>query len=114
MLSVPAAGKVREQLGSTYSPSVPSSASDVFPGFGYIVANVEVDPSRAEDIERVVVSVAGDMGARGTTEEELDRARDPLVTSILETERTNEYWMTVLGKAQEKPEVLDWREEPAR
>ena len=100
--------KVREQLGSTYSPTVASSASDVFPGFGYIVAILEVDPAKAKEIEKVVVEVAGDLSAKGATQDEFDRAKNPVLTSVLETERTNRYWMTVLGKAQEKPEVLDW------
>jgi zinc protease len=100
--------KVREQLGSTYSPSVASSASDVFPGFGYIVATVEVDPAKAKEIEAVVIGVAADLSAKGATQDELDRAKNPILTRVLETERTNGYWMTVLGKAQERPEVLDW------
>ncbi len=100
--------KLREQPGGTYSPSVASSASDVFPGFGYIVAILEVDPAKAAEIEKMVIAVAGNLSAHGATEEELVRSKDPLVTSILETERTNRYWMTVLGQAQEKPEVLDW------
>jgi zinc protease len=100
--------KVREQLGSTYSPSVASSASDVFPGYGYIVAIVEVDPAKAAEIEKVVVAVAGDLNARGATQDELDRAKNPVQTAVLETERTNGYWMTVIGRAQEKPEVLEW------
>jgi zinc protease len=100
--------RVREQLGSTYSPTVASSASDVFPGFGYIVATVEVEPAKAQEIEKVVLAVGGDLSAHGSTQDELDRAKNPLLTAVLETERTNRYWMTVLGRAQEKPEVLDW------
>ncbi len=100
--------KVREQLGSTYTPTVGSSASDVLPGYGYIAAIVIVDPAKAKDIQDVVVSVAADMNANGVTQDELDRAKNPIMTKIPETERTNSYWMTVLGKAQEKPEVLDW------
>ena len=30
------------------------------------------------------------------------------MTQIKDTERTNSYWLTVLGRAQERPEVLDW------
>jgi zinc protease len=30
------------------------------------------------------------------------------MTAIRESERTNAYWLTVLAKAQEDPEVLDW------
>jgi zinc protease len=100
--------KVREQLGSTYAPSVASSAGDVFPGYGYLVAIVEVDPTKANDISKVVVDVAADLFAKGVSPDELDRAKNPVQTAVLETERTNGYWMTVLGRAQEKPEVLDW------
>ncbi len=100
--------RVREQLGGTYAPTVASSAGDVFPGFGYLVAVVEVDPARAKEIAKVVIEVAGDLNAKGVTQDELDRAKNPVQTSILETERTNQYWMVVIGRAQEKPEVLDW------
>jgi zinc protease len=100
--------RVREQMGSTYSPSASSSASDVFPGYGYIAATVVIDPAKTQQIEDVVVAVAADISANGVTQDELDRAKNPVMTAIRETERTNPYWMTVLGRSQEKPETLDW------
>jgi zinc protease len=100
--------KVREQLGGTYSPSVGCSASDVIPGYGYYAAIVIVDPAKAKDIQAAVVDVAADLYQHGVTQDELDRAKNPLLTSVKESERTNGYWLTALGRAQEKPEVLDW------
>ena len=100
--------KVREQMGSTYAPSVRSTASDVFPGYGYLAASVEVDPSRAREIQDVVVAVASDLQANGATQDELDRSLNPTLKHVEESERTNAYWLTVLGRSQEKPEVLDW------
>jgi zinc protease len=100
--------KIREQMGSTYSPSVGSNASDVFPGYGYIAADVELDPAKTKQIQDVLVSVAADLQANGASQDELDRAKNPALTSIRESERTNQYWMTVLGRCQERPEVLDW------
>jgi zinc protease len=100
--------KIREQMGSTYAPSVGSSASDVFPGYGYIAALVELDPAKAKQIQVVVIAVAADLAANGASQDELDRAKNPILTSIRETERTNKYWLTVLGRCQEKPQVLDW------
>ncbi len=100
--------KVREQLGSTYSPNVASLPSDIFPGYGYMEAVVIVEPAKVKQIEDVVVSVAADMSANGITQDELDRAKNPKLTALRESERTNSYWMTVLIRAQEKPEVLDW------
>jgi zinc protease len=52
--------------------------------------------------------VAGDLSSGGVTQDELDRAKNPKLTAVRESERTNTYWMTVLIRAQEKPEVLDW------
>jgi zinc protease len=100
--------KIREQMGSTYAPSAGSSASDIFPGYGYIAAIVELDPKRTKEIQDVVIEVASDLQANGATQDELDRAKNPTLTSIRETERTNKYWLTVLGRSQERPEVLDW------
>jgi zinc protease len=100
--------KVREQLGSTYAPNVRSAASDVFPGYGYITSITVVDPEKVQEIEDVVVKVAADISTGGITQDELDRTKNPTMTAIRESERTNAYWLTVLAKAQEDPEVLDW------
>jgi zinc protease len=100
--------RVREQMGSAYSPSVASSASDILPGYGYLAAIVITEPSKAKQVQDVVVAVAADMCANGVAQDELDRAKNPIMTQIRESERTNGYWLTVLSRAQERPEVLDW------
>ena len=100
--------KVREQLGSSYSPTATSFASDVFPGYGYLEAIVIVDPAKTKQIEDVIIDVAADLSAHGATQDELERAKKPKLTAERESERTNKYWMTVLLRAQERPEVLDW------
>ena len=41
-------------------------------------------------------------------EDELDRAKKPVLTMLRESSRTNDYWLrSVLSRAQERPEVLD-------
>jgi zinc protease len=100
--------KVREQLGSAYSPEIVTVASDVFPGYGYYGALIEVDPAKAHEIQDVVVAVAAELASGGTNLDEITRAKNPILSHISESERTNGYWMTVLGRAQERPEVLDW------
>jgi zinc protease len=100
--------KVREQMGSSYAPTVASSASDILPGYGYFAAIVIAEPSKAKPVQDVVVSVAADVCANGVTPDELERAKNPIMTQIRESERTNGYWITVLSRAQERPEVLDW------
>jgi zinc protease len=101
--------KVREELGGAYSPGAGSNTSDVYPGYGYMLANVTVDPERASEIADVVTGIAADLAAHGVTEDELNRARLPILTSIRESARTNPYWLTsVAASAQEFPQRLEW------
>lgn len=101
--------KVREEIGGTYSPHVGSSASDTFPGYGYLSASIDVDPPMAGKIADLTTSLADDLARNGVTDDELNRARLPILTLLKESLRNNSYWLSaVLSRAQEKPEVLDW------
>ncbi|MFM9030004.1 MAG: M16 family metallopeptidase [Opitutaceae bacterium] len=101
--------KIREEMGGTYSPRAGSSTSDTFVGYGYITSSIDVDPATAAKVREAVVALADDLARNGVTAEELERARLPARTSTRESLRTNAYWLqSVLARAQEKPEVLDW------
>lgn len=101
--------KVREELGDAYSPSAGNDASDVYPGYGFMAAEVTIDPPRAEQIADAVIALGGDLVAKGTTADELARAKQPLLTQLRESSRTNGYWMNaVVSRAQERPQQLDW------
>ena len=100
--------KVREEIGATYSPRAGSNASDTFPGYGYFSATIDVDPPTADRMAKTVIALADDLARNGVSQDELDRARLPLLTALRESLRSNSYWLTVLSEAQEKPETLDW------
>lgn len=100
--------KVREEIGGAYSPSAGNSSNDVFPGYGWLLANITVDPAKAREIGDITVELADDLNKNGVTADELERARLPLLTSLRESLRSNAYWLNVLSRAQEKPETLDW------
>jgi zinc protease len=101
--------KVREELGDAYSPGVGSSASDIFPGYGYLQSSVTVDPPRAAQVADIIAEIAADISEKGVTDDQLDRAKKPVLTMLRENARTNQYWLgSVLARAQERPEVLDW------
>ncbi len=101
--------KVREELGDAYSPGSGSAASDIYPGYGYMQANVTIDPPRAKEVAEIIVTIANEMAEKGITEDELERAKKPVLTSLRESARTNQYWLSaVLARAQERPEALDW------
>jgi zinc protease len=101
--------KVREQLGDAYSPDAGNNPSDVYPGYGYMIANVVVDPPRAQQVADAIISVGTDIESNGVTADELERAKLPVLTQLRESARTNQYWLgAVLSRAQERPQQLDW------
>ncbi len=101
--------KVREEMGDAYSPGAGSAAGDLYPGYGYIQAAVTIDPPRARQVADMIVRIAGELAEKGVTADELERAKQPVLTSLRESARTNQYWIgNVVARAQEKPEVLDW------
>jgi zinc protease len=101
--------KVREELGTSYSPRAGSNASTQFPGYGYFTATVDIEPRAAGEVAELVINIADDLARNGVTADELERSRLPLLTSLRESLRMNGYWLsTVLARAQEKPEVLEW------
>ena len=101
--------KLREQMGGTYSPEAAASLSDTFRGYGVIAAEATVAPDHARAIADAIKGVAADLQKNGVTEEELVRAKQPVLTSIRQSQRTNPYWLgTVLASAQEFPEKLEW------
>jgi zinc protease len=101
--------KIREEMGGTYSPNAGTSLSDTYPGYGFIVTQVTVAPEQARAVADAIKAAAADLARNGAAEDELARAKQPILTSLRESSRTNQYWLgTVLGSAQEQPERLDW------
>jgi zinc protease len=102
--------KVREEIGTTYSPRAGSNASDTFPGYGYFIASVDVDPALAQKAADLVINIADELARDGVTEDELNRARQPLLTTLRQSLRSNGYWLnSVLAAAQESRRCLTGR-----
>jgi zinc protease len=101
--------KVREELGDAYSPNASVNLSDTFKDYGMLMVQVIVDPAQAKRVADVIAAIADDIATKGVSEDEVQRAKLPVLTSQRESLRKNEYWLgRVLARAQEKPEVLDW------
>jgi len=101
--------RIREQLGGAYSPEAGSEPSDTFPGYGLMVAEVVVAPERTTEIARSIRDLGADLARAGVTADQLDRAKEPVLTALRASARTNQYWLAaVLGSCQEFPQRLDW------
>jgi zinc protease len=101
--------EIREKLGSTYSPNAGADLSDTYPGYGWLIADATVAPDQGRAIADAIKAVAASLHDHGVTDEELVRAKQPVLTQLRESARTNPYWLgSVLAAAQEFPERLDW------
>ncbi len=100
---------VREELGGSYSPFAASAPSQTYRDYGFIFAHITTDPAEMPRVREAVLEAAADLAVNGLSDDELERARLPVLTTLREARRTNAYWLgSVLGASQEQPERLDW------
>ncbi|HEY4249362.1 MAG TPA: insulinase family protein [Lacunisphaera sp.] len=98
--------QVREKQGATYSPNVAFYASDSYPEFDYLRCTVEVKPEDAVHFGDVVRDLGGKLANKGVTVDELARAKAQYVVAAKGSQTDNNFWLTVLGDAQARPESL--------
>ncbi len=101
--------KLREEMGVVYSTSAYNFASRTHPGFGVMRSNLTVDPHQVDEITRIAVETALSLAAGKVTEDELQRALQPVLTSLRDLKRSNRYWLSsVLSLSGRYPVQLIW------
>ncbi|MCI5131388.1 MAG: insulinase family protein, partial [Candidatus Electrothrix sp. EH2] len=102
---------IREELGAAYSPYAYNRSSLVDPGYGVLRTVVVIDPQQAEMVADKLQELGKKLAAGKITADELERAKEPTLTSIRDTVRTNRYWLnSVLVQSSRNPERLKWPE----
>ncbi|MFO8048820.1 MAG: insulinase family protein [Desulfosudaceae bacterium] len=100
---------IREEAGQSYSQYAYNKASQAYDGYGSFHAVAQVAPDETEAVVAGIKAIAEDIITEGVTREELDRARDPILTSIKDMVETNGYWLSsVLSDSCRHPEKYDW------
>lgn len=100
--------RLRMQQGATYSPSGEAVFSHTFTNYGYILLRVEIPPPKMAGFFSEAEAIAADVAANGVTEDELVRARLPLVDLIKHEQQTNAFWLNCLYTGQTDPTVLPY------
>jgi zinc protease len=97
---------LREELGATYSPSAESVRSAVFPGYGYLSARSNVEPGDVDRVMAAIDEIATGMANGSITDDELQRARQPVLENIEEQLENNSVWLGFIDTAQTDPDYL--------
>jgi zinc protease len=98
---------LREKLGASYSPAASSFASDVFDGFGYMMAATTLAPDKIDEVEKAVASLVSQLRSAPVGDDLLARARNPVMERMDRQERENAYWLGLVDEAQTDPERLE-------
>ena len=101
--------KIREELGATYSPQAASQPSDSYPEFGYLYGFSIAKPEDLVTINTITLELGKTLAEEGATEDEMERALNPVLSQLEAVERDNGYWLnTVMSRSQAKPHWIDW------
>jgi zinc protease len=99
--------KIREELGATYTTEASSNATDTFPDYGYIMANMTVEPKQVDVISRLAAAVGDELANGQISDDEFNRAIQPFLASLEHVTQSNGYWVSTLCESQERPATLE-------
>lgn len=100
---------IREDKGLSYSPSASVSFSENSSPYGYFSASITADPQFFDAFQKATSQIASDLKAGGITQDELNRARKPVLESIERSTKENGAWLSVVRASQTDPKGLDRR-----
>jgi zinc protease len=99
--------ELREKEGVSYAPSAAHGASSTWTRFGYLAAQVEAPPASLPRFFSEAQKIADDLAGRPIDEDELARARRPMIASIARAMDGNDYWIGALEDLGDDPFTLE-------
>jgi zinc protease len=99
--------RVRNMQGLTYTAQGDHAPSQVFPGYGFLYAVVDAPPQKSRALAEEIVAIAGELYRDGVTPDELERARNPVVSELRRMLSNNSYLLSaIISGSQERPDKL--------
>jgi zinc protease len=99
--------RIRGAQGLSYAVQSAHSPSSAFPGYGTLFALVDASPATAERLALQMREIAGEVANGRITQDEVERARNPIVNELKKLLMDNHYLMSaVVGPSQEQPQRL--------
>jgi zinc protease len=91
---------IREEEGAAYSPSAGRNGSRVFKDYGYFSASLGLTPENVPNMIKKLDEVAADLQAGNISDDEFERAIQPVLENLDSSLESNGYWMNVIREAQ--------------
>lgn len=98
--------QIRNDLGLAYGPTAAFDSYDGFPAFGLVHAMIDCAADETSRIARLVEDIAADLAQHGVEAGELAGARGILASQFRRAWLSNEFLLSSLLRAQERPESL--------
>lgn len=99
--------EVREKKALAYSPNAGANLSLDFKDYGYVTISAAVAPDKFNEFYATVDDIIMGLATTPISEDELLRARKPMLESYENGKKTNEYWFGVLEGASRNPLIFD-------
>ena len=99
--------RLREGEAFTYSAASSNVESFYHPGYGYLYVGADVRVDNIDPVYEAIGLIAADMVNGEVTDDEMLRARRPLVEQIQNAFESNGVWLSWLSQSFEYPERLD-------
>ena len=99
--------ELRERLGESYSPGAGAGLSAAYPGYGHLYASSNVDYRHIATTRAAIFAMARELRDRPVDADLLDRARRPLLETMVKARRENSYWLPYVMEATSAAARLD-------
>ena len=99
--------RLREAEGFTYSAFNSNVESDAYPGYGYLWVGVDIRPENADAVYAAIEELTADLRNGEIDDDEMQRARQPLLEQIEDAMESNSTWLAWLDGSFEDPGQLD-------
>lgn len=99
--------EIREKQALAYSPNVGASASDVYEGYGSISITAQTAADALPAFYAAVEAIVAGLKDAPVEEDELNRARLPVIESLRRSQAGNEYWLAQLADVAARPEEVE-------
>ena len=99
--------ELRVAAGETYSAECSTNASQLLPGYGYLLASADIRPAHTQVFFDTIDKITADLRAHAPSADEMQRVQKAEVEKLKQAMQTNQYWLGLLVRVQRDPKRLE-------